>query len=275
MNPWLETIGVALTALLGIYLGRVFSSFRKPYWTLGYFIPLVPIAMLVTARYANSLAFVAPFSWTAIGRVRFVILSLTVTTGLVTPLSRLPHKYEKLMICIFMAVIVVWFSILPFLVPALIKGDLSNLSTRVDSNGICFQSRNYTCAPAAAVTALRKLGLPAQEGEIAILAHSSPIVGTLPHSLYTALRNRYGAEGLECHYRYFDSVGQLRNAGITLAVVKDALLLDHCVAVLEVSDDIITVADPVAGKMSMSHNQFEKIWRFSGIVLRRDSPESI
>ena len=275
MNPWLETIGVILLVLLGIGLGRVFSGLRKPYWTVGYFIPTILIAMLVIVRFNNALGFVPPFSWITAGRVRFVILSLAVTIGLTTPLSRLPRRCEKFITCILMAVVVVWFSILPFLVPALIKDRLSNLRTMVDSNGVCFQTTDYTCGPAAAVTALRKLGLPAEEGEIAILSHSSPVAGTLPACLRTAIQNRYGSEGLKCQYRRFDSVGQLRDAGLTLAVVRDTFLLDHCIAVLEVSDRTVTVADPVLGRMLMSHRQFEKVWRFSGIVLKRDPARSI
>jgi hypothetical protein len=144
-----------------------------------------------------------------------------------------------------MAVVVVWFSICPFLVPALIRGHLLNLSTRVDSTGLCYQTTNYTCAPAAAVTALRRLGLTAEEGEIAVLSRTSPVAGTLPWCLYKALKGRYGADGLECQYRQFDSVGQLKDASVTLAVVKDVFLSDHCVAVLDVSDRTVTVADPV------------------------------
>ena len=275
MNPWLETIGVIQIALLGIFLGRVFSGLRKPYWTLGYFLPSLLIAMLVLAKYNNALVFVPPFSWITAGRVRFIILALAATMGLTTPLSRLPRKCEKLIIGVLMAVVVVWFSVLPFLVPALIKDDLSNLKTIVNSNGICYQTTDYTCGPAAAVTALGKLGLAASEGEIAVLSHSSPVAGTLPRCLYTALKNRYGADGLKCQYRRFDSIAQLRNAGITLAVVRDAFLLDHCVAVLEVSDRMVTIADPVLGRILMSHEQFEKIWRFSGIVLKRVSTQSI
>lgn len=273
MNPWFETIGVVLVALLGVFLGRVFSRFRKDYWIVGYFLSLLLIVFLAITRYSNSLAFVPPFVWTA-GRVKFVIFSLAVTMGLTTPLSRLPYKFEKVAVCILMVMVVVWFSVLPFLAPALIEGHLANLTTRVDSNGICFQSTGYTCAPAAAVTALRKLGLPAYEGEIAILSHTSPVAGTLPGCLQAALQNRYGAEGLRCQYRCFDSIAQLKDAGITLAVVKDAFLSDHCVAVLEVSEKMITVADPVVGKRSLSHKQFEEIWRFSGIVLKRDSTQS-
>ena len=275
MNPWLEIIGVVIIALLGVVLGRMFSRLKGPYWIVGYFLSILLIAMLVIVRRIDALAFAPPFIWIAAGRVKFVILSLAIAMGLTTPRSRLPYKREKLMVCILIVVFVACFSVLPFLVPALIKGRLSNLVTKVDPDGICYQTRDYTCGPAAAVTALRKLGLPAQEGEIAVLSHTSPIIGTLPWCLYTALQNRYGADGLKCQYRRFDSIAQLRNAGLTLAVVKDAFLLDHCVAVLEVSDRMVTIADPVLGRILMSHKQFEKIWRFSGIVLKRDFAQSI
>jgi hypothetical protein len=275
MNPWLETTGVVLVAVLGVFLGRFFSDLRKPYWILGYFLPCILITMLVLARCNNALYFIRPFCWVTTGRVRFVILSLAVPMGLTVPLSRLPHKCEKFIVCILMVVFVTWFSILPFLVPALIKNRLSSLRTRLDSNGICRQTTDYTCGPAAAVTALGKLGLCADEGDIAVLSYTSPVTGTLPTFLCSALQNRYGPVGLKCKFRRFVSIDQLRNAGLTLAVVKNAFLLDHCLAVLEVTDNTITVADPVIGTRLMPHKQFEKIWRFSGIVLERDSVQSI
>lgn len=276
MNPWLETIGVILVALFGVFIGKVFSGFRRGYyWTIGYFLSLLLIAVLVAARCTGPLAFEPPFLWISAGRAKFVIFCLAVTMGLTTPLSRLPHKCEKVMTCILMAVVVVWFSVFPFLVPALIQGHLANLKTRIDLNGICYQSTDYTCAPAAAVTALGQLGLPAQEGEIAVLSHSSPVTGTLPGCLSAALEKRYGSEGLECEYRRFDSVEQLRDAGITLAVVRAEFLSDHCVAVIGVSDGLVTLADPVTGRMLMSYEQFEKIWRFSGVVLKRDTAQRI
>ena len=275
MNPWFETTGVVLVAVLGIFLGRIFSGFRRPYWTLGYFLPCILIAMLLLVRCNSALNFVWPFSWITTGRVRFFSLSLAVSMGLTVPLSRLPRKCEKLLVCIVMALFVTWFSVLPFLIPALIKDRLSNLKTRLDSNGVCLQTTDYTCGPAAAVTALGKLGFSAEEGEIAVLSYSSPVIGTLPAFLCSALQNRYGAEGLKCRYRRFDSLDQLRDAGVTLAMVKDAFLLDHCLTVLKVSNNTITVADPVTGTRFMPLEQFEKIWRFSGIVLERDSVQSI
>ena len=132
-----------------------------------------------------------------------------------------------------------------------------------------------TCGPAAAVTALRKLGLRAYEGEIAVLSYTSPVTGTLPMCLYTALQNRYKDEGLECEYRQFDSIEQLNNGSVTLVVTRSAIFSDHCVAVLDVSDKMVTIADPGFGKRLMSHEQFKKIWRFSGIVLKRDISHKI
>ncbi len=275
MNPWVETGGVILVALLGIFLGRVFSGLRKSYWMLGYFLSFGLIAILVLVRFNNALYFVRPFSWIISGRAKFVILSLAVTMGLTVLLSRLPRKCEKLMVCFLMTMVVIWFLVLPFLVPALIKDHLSNIKTRLNAKGVCFQSTSYTCGPAAAVTVLGRLGLSAEEGEIAILSHTSPVAGTLPACLSSALQRRYGPVGLKCQYRRFDSIEQLRNAGLTLVMVRDSFLQDHCLAVLEVSDLTITIADPLAGTKLMSHEQFEKIWRFSGIVLKRDRTQSI
>lgn len=271
MNPWIETLGIILVALLGVFLGRLFSGLRKNYWQCGLLLSFILISMMVVARFNNSLLFIPPFSWVTAGRTRFVILAFAVTTGLTTPLSRLPRKCEKFTIGFLMTVVVFWFSVLPFLVPALIKEELRNLKTVVNPNGVCLQSTGYTCGPAAAVTALTKLGVTADEGEIAVLSHTSPVAGTLPTCLSSALQKRYGNEGLKCQYRNFNSINQLRNAGITLAVVKDGLINSHCVTVLGVTDDMVTVADPVWGRTLMSYKEFEKVWRFSGIVLKRDS----
>jgi len=275
MGTWVGISGVILVALLGIGLGRLFSRLQKSYWLLGCSVPFVLILMLVATRFNNSLHFTQPFAWIAVGRIRFITLSFAVSMGLTVPLSRLPYRFEKYVACFLIAGFVVWFSVLPLLGPALVRDRLSNLATKYDLNGICRQTTDYTCGPAAAVTALGRLGLAAEEGELAVLSYSSPMTGTLPGCLYSALKNRYSADGLRCQYRHFDSVDQLRNAGVTLAVVKEAFLMDHCLAVLDVSDDAVTVADPVTGTRLMPHRQFEKIWRFSGIVLQRDTVQSI
>src|SRR4030042_2740579 len=120
MNPWTETIGVVIIVLLSILVGRLFSVFKKPYWMFGYFFPCALIALLLMARFNSELCFVRPFSWIVAGRSRYVILSLAVSMGLTVPLSRLPRKWEKVVVCILMAGFVTWSSLLPFFVLDLI-----------------------------------------------------------------------------------------------------------------------------------------------------------
>ncbi len=274
MNPWFETVFAAIIALSGLYLGKAFANLQRPWWFAGYLLPLAVIAIVAITGFNETLGFLPPFCWFATGRIKFVTLSLAATTGLATLLPHLHSKFQKFSVRLLVGFVVLWFSVLPFLTSALIKNDLLNLKPLVDSQGFCFQTKDYTCGPAAAVTALGKLGLSATEGQIAILAHSNPITGTLPSCLYSALKDHYDNAGLVCDYARFNSIAELRNTGITLAPVRDSFLSNHCVAILNVSDKMVTFADPVLGKKTLSHAQFEKIWRFSGITLSRKTPRS-
>ena len=269
MNAWLEIVGVIGVIALGAIAGRFAGRLRQPYWLIGYLLPVAVLGILVAARFNHSMNFLRPFCWFITGRARFVTLALAATVSLITLLPQIRKKYQKILVSSLIAVFVSLFSILPFLAPILIENKLSNLTTTFASDGVCLQSRNYTCGPAAAVTALRKLGLSANEGEIAILSHTIPIVGTLPKCLRNAIQSRYAGQGLQSEYRRFDSISQLKNAGITLAVMKSAILSDHCVAVLDVTDNTVKIADPVSGQLTLSYEQFAKTWRFSGIVLKR------
>jgi Peptidase C39 family len=271
MVAWFEIAGVIIAAFLGAVGGRSFSRLKNPHWCWGYFLPLAFIFLLLLITYAGLNASTPLFAWISSGRLRFVIIALSVTMGAMTLIGRLTNRIEKAVVFVVMIGIVAWGSVLPFVMPMIIRGDLADLKTKTDENDICVQSTSYTCGPAAAVTALRQLGVTAQEGELAILSHTSPIVGTMPWSLYKAIQNRYGSDGIDCQFRHFDSVSQLRGAGVTLAVIKDAFMLDHCVAILEVGDNTVTIGDPAFGKVQMSYKSFQSVWRFYGITLKHNS----
>jgi len=98
------------------------------------------------------------------GRKKFAVLAFVTTLILTTPLSRLPQKRDRALISYLMAAIVFLVSVWPFLTPAFNRNQLAGLQTRINGDGVCLQNTDYTCGPAAAVTALRKLGLPAREG---------------------------------------------------------------------------------------------------------------
>lgn len=271
MGLWIQTTGLVLAAVCGVIAGTLFSRARRHYWVVGYAVPMALIAMLLLSRYCSWFAFVPPLSWVTAGRARFVAYAFVATMGLTAPFSRLPYRFEKAIVLIMMVLIVTCFSIIPFIAPAFFRDTLAGLTTKLDPDGICLQSTHYTCGPAAAVTALGELGLAASEGELAVLSYSSPITGTLPSCLATAIENKYSEQGLECQYRGFESISQLDSEGITLAVVRDAFLYDHCIAILNVSADNVIVADPALGKMAIPVDQFRKMWRFAGIVLKRNA----
>lgn len=275
LRPWIETGGVVLLAMGGFGLGVASSRLRKPYWAVGYVIPLVVVGMISAARRVPQLEFVAPFSWLMSGRTEFVLLGVLTTVLLATPLSRLPQRSQRGFVVLFMVLAVVYVAVLPFLSPALIQGRLSRLNTRLTDDGVCLQGTQYTCGPAAAVSALRRLGIEAGEGELAILAHTSAFSGTQPDSLCQALRQRYADDGLECEYRRFASTAELPRTGATIALIKFGLMVDHYVAVLDVSDDEVTIGDPLSGRRTLSQNEFTAIWRKCGVVLRRrETPAS-
>jgi hypothetical protein len=269
MNPWLETIGVVLTGLAGAGAGRWFSRHRKPYWTVGYFLPLLFILLIGLAYRIRTLEFVPPFSWLMSGRTEFVLTAFIGTMVLTTPLSRLPLRRDRIAITVLMVWVVFQVSAWPFLAPAFNRDELAAFATRVDGDGVCLQNSDYTCGPAAAVTALRRLGFTAEEGEIARLCNTSSAMGTPPDILSRALQRRYGAEGLVSEYRPFKSVAELKQPGYSLALIKFAFLLDHYATVLEVGDTTITVGDPLTGKATLTHEEFAKKWRFVGVVLKR------
>ena len=270
MNPWLESFGVLMLAVAGVLIGWGSSRLRKPYWLIGYCAPLLLILIYGLANHDPALALDPPVSWMMLGRGKFAVIGFVATMILTTPLSRLRFRRERIVVGVLMAVIVGNMSVWPFLAPAFNHKFLAHLQTHIDSDGICRQSTDYTCGPAAAVTGLRRLGLPAGEGEIAILAHTSSAIGTPPDMLADALQEHYGKDGLHAEYRVFRNLDALKRAGLTLAVMKFSFMLDHYVAVLDVRDDSVVVGDPLNGRTVLSLEEFKSRWRHVGVVLYRD-----
>jgi hypothetical protein len=97
------------------------------------------------------------------------------------------------------------------------------------------------------------------------------MTGTEPDILAEVLQQKYGKDGLIAEYRPFKSISELKQAGLTLAVVKYGFMVDHYVTVLEVTDSEVIIGDPLNGLDRMSCEEFRQKWRFVGIVLKRSS----
>jgi predicted double-glycine peptidase len=268
LTPWLESLAAAAIAVLAFLLGRLSSKLPKPYWILGCLIPLAILLLYCVTIFEPEVTMVPPLSWMLAGRAKFVCFNFVTTMVLSAPLGRLPQKRTRVMVCLLIAVLTS-MSIVPFAAPAFNRSYLAQLKTRVDGDGVCRQSNPYTCGPAAAVTVLRKLGVPAEEGEIAILSHTSALTGTAPDVLAQAMQKRYATNGVTVEYRGFRNARELANAGLTVAVMQFNALQDHCVAILGVETNRVLIGDPLSGLNSMSIEEFENKWQFVGIVVRR------
>ena len=271
MNLWLEAAFALLVAAAGAVLGYLFSRLRKPYWTFGYFIPLALVLIYAVAVHFPALFFTPPISWMMMGRKKFAFLGFVATMVLTTPLSRVPKKRDRIVIFILMTVIVFAVSVWPFIVPAFERNEIARLQTNIDANGICIQTTGFTCGPAAAVTALRKLGLHGEEGKIGILSGTSSVTGTPPDMLVEALQNEYGKDGLVAECRSFKDISELKQAGLTLAVIKYAFMVDHYVTVLEVTDTEVVVGDPIGGLDECPMLTFRR----NGVLLELCSNDSL
>ena len=266
MGPWGEVIGVVALACIGAGAGYLLSLLPKPYWLVGFIPPL----LVVIALSLPTLDHMASFQWLTANRRENAVAAIPIAMMFFVTLRHLKTRQQRILVVLLAAVSEVYLALLPFLMPALAEPYFRRLEGVIDSNGVCIQSTDYTCVPAAAATALRRLGFEATEGEIAILARASRYEGTKFGLLEVGLKKRYGPQGLKCTNRRFSSIEELRKAGVTLISSKEIHGLGHCVAVLEVTDDEVIIGDPTAGYRKLSHEYFMKIWDGWGIALSRE-----
>jgi predicted double-glycine peptidase len=265
---------VLLLSLGGAALGWWCSKRPAAWWLAGYALPLLVIMIYGLGMHVPALALRIPFCWLLAGRTKFAIIGFLAALVLITPLSRINGKSTRWLILALLGLVIWRMSVWPFLAPAFNRAHLASLTTTIDADGVCLQSNEYCCGPAAAVTALRRLGLPAEEGEVALLAHTSTAIGTPPDMLAAALHRRYASAGLSVQHRAFGHLSELREAGLTLAVIRFSFMLDHYVAVLEVTETEVVMGDPLSGLRRMSQEEFTQAWRGHGVVLKRQVPRA-
>jgi predicted double-glycine peptidase len=271
MNPWFETLLVVVLSALGAMAGGWLSRRPAPWWIAGYVGPMIVVlAFMVAARFPR-LAFHSAFSWVVMGRQRYLVGAVAIPMLLMTVLPKLPRPRDRSAVVVMMICGLLAFSVWPCLSAALSNRELLALRTRIDADGVCRQNTDYTCGPAAAVTALRRLGIRAGEGELAQLAFTSPAAGTPPDMLADVLREKFSGVGLKVDLRPFKDLDELAAAGLTMVVVKFGLLTDHWVVVLKVSDEDVLVADPDVGLVRESREKFASTWRGYGITLSREN----
>jgi predicted double-glycine peptidase len=259
-----QTAGVILLALSGVLIGRRFWRVKSRVWIVAYAVPLLLVGIIAVSRRLPRAELIPPFKWIMAGRTEFAVMALLCTMLLTAALSRLPQRRNRRAVVVLMILMTGYYSVLPFLMPAIEYSHLASLETTLDTDGVCLQSTQFNCGPAAAVTVLRSLGIPAEEGDVAIRSHTTRFTGAPMDSLCNSMRNNYGVESRLIHCR---DIGELRGKGPFVAVVKFNLVCDHYVAVMSVTETKVTIGDPLQGLRSCTPKEFMKEWRKCAIII--------
>jgi predicted double-glycine peptidase len=150
-----------------------------------------------------------------------------------------------------------------------------SMAARFDSDDVCRQTTDYSCGPAAALTVLKRLGQDLSEGEMARLCLLRPNEGVslleLCRGLNVALEGRPHRATIERH-----SIDDLTTGDTPfLAELQRPNAVDHCVAVLSVTDDVLVLGDPAYGKRVVGRDEFRKEWTGLIITVRPTTPTVI
>lgn len=267
MNAWYEAAVVTLIALAGLLLGGL--AFNRTYRTAvaGSVISVGIIALLLLAHCLHVWTIYGGLDWIAAARLKYILIIFAICLGFTSPLGYLRRTWKWPLMCFVLPIFIALFIGLPFYGPAVMLPEIRSLPTRLDERGLCYQSRPYTCGPAAAVTALVSLGLPASESAIADAARTAPMLGTCPWDLYRALDRLYAPQGVVCRYGRYESIDDLPQHVRALAVMREGIWTDHCVAVLDADESSVLVGDPSEGLRRVSRLDFELAWRGTAITL--------
>jgi hypothetical protein len=146
------------------------------------------------------------------------------------------------------------------------RDELDRLDGRIGADGICLQTSEYTCGPAAAVALLHWYGIASSEREMARLCATRPgFGGTSECGLMRGLRLKLGNDGLpwirRCSYEELTAP--------SLVTLRHNWLAGHCTMVADVLPDRVVLIDSQSGRCWLPRDRFERAWTGSAITLLR------
>lgn len=260
-----------LSIAAGIWLGRGLILRCKRLWVVGYLIAMLLIFYIGLAMRDPYFESLPGLGFLMKGRAEFGLIGFLVAL-LITMLSmKAESSGLKILLPVFGILITVFFSFFPFFLPDWYRTEFSNFKTQIDADGICRQNTDYTCGPAAAITALRHLNVSAEEGEIAILAFSNWVTGTPSDLLCDAINSKLVKQNLACRTVKLADLHEIKSFP-AIAAVEYGLLVDHYVTLIGWENGKLRIADPLVGSKLMTKEEFFSKWRKITIVFEEKTP---
>jgi predicted double-glycine peptidase len=265
----LESVGVLFLACLCAWAGVRVSRMKPTVWIAGFFVPFTIVFSIVLLNRVPLFVYNTYFAWIAEGRNEYLLMAacMPFIFGILVP--RLRQKRQKIAVILLVVVGSFYFIFPPFIDPVLLYNEIKKNDLWIE-DGVCLQTTNYTCGAVSAVTALLRFGIHASEAELAMASFTSRTWGTSASMLAGGIEKLYAKDGITCEVRGFDTVEALKDVCPVLMIIKHGPLMDHYVAVLEVTEDAVIIGDPSAGKEALTYEEFMKKWRQVGIVISKN-----
>jgi predicted double-glycine peptidase len=163
----------------------------------------------------------------------------------------LPRLLLGVPLFVLMAVAVV-----PYIKPLIWPIPVDQLQERL-SGDTCIQSTGSTCGPASVCTILKHLGGDPSERAAARAAYSY-VGGTEAWYLARYVRSEGFVPRFDFRETFSPSVGLPAMVGVRVGG------LGHFIAVLAVTGDMVTFADPMRGEEHLPLHQFQHRYEFTG-----------
>lgn len=269
--PSIEILGPALSVLIAVPSAMWLSRKRPHVWLPAFGFALILMGIWVLGHRRPDIGFHWGLDRITSGPARGFLLPAILTWLLLLPATHLPQARQRRALHSLLGIVVAGYVLWPGVALAQSRRILDGRPTHIRSDGICLQSTDYTCGPAAAVTALHQLGVKASESELALLARTSPATGTPPEVLARAIEKRHGADGIHARCLRLQDLDSLRDHIPCLVTVRLGPWTDHWIYITSINEDTVEHGDPASGWEQMTHQEFMARWRRVAVLVTSHS----
>ncbi|GAB4143820.1 MAG: hypothetical protein Fur0046_21110 [Cyanobacteria bacterium J069] len=237
-------------AFLGLYVGLLLLALYLPQWQS------LPLAWRVSGMQV---------SWTA---MRVILLGICGVASVVSWHTR------RLQVIAVVLIGLIGLGSFTAAEAYLLAPIYPTLVDNLRPNGVFQQTSTSSCAPAALATVLRRWGIEATESTVAQLAGTSRLGTSMPQLITAA--HQLQMDGLELTDATWEQMQRINRPGVLASwlISGQGRRSPHAIALLALTDDIATIADPAWGRIyRLDRQQFQRIWRREYVPLFR--PEDI
>lgn len=130
-----------------------------------------------------------------------------------------------------------------------------------EAHAVVLQSQDYSCVPAAAATALNRLGVPSDEATMAKLTQTRAGTGSTLLRAMDGLRQRLVGTGIDVVVAEpaYDTLRRLPMPALTPLQFEPSRR--HMVTLIRVGRGSVTIVDPMEGEMDMTREHFLRCYR--------------